>query len=117
MTKFNFFPAINFLAYVKRIKIRYNPCSSYNDNCRKLIHHIETNQKKDKFKNLEYTLELIDYNDEGLIEIEMQNKKVFRFNPEHYDIKEMQRMIDNEQQQLHHKFMKTNLLENHEKSF
>lgn len=117
MTKFNFFPKINFLAYVKRIKIKYNPTVSYNDNCSKLIHHIEKNQKKDKFTNLDYTLELIDYNEEPLIEIEMQNSKTFRFNPENCDLSEMHRIIDSEQQQLHHKFMKMNLLENNEKQF
>ncbi|CRH00785.1 conserved Plasmodium protein, unknown function [Plasmodium relictum] len=117
MPKFNFFPKVNFLAYVKKIKIKYNPCSTYNDNCRKLIHHIEAKQKKDKFLNLEYTLELIDYNEEPLIEIEMQNSKVFKFNPEYYNLLEMQRVIDNDQQQLHQNFMRTNLLENHEDSF
>ncbi|EAA17984.1 hypothetical protein [Plasmodium yoelii yoelii] len=79
MPKFNFFPKVNFLAYIKRIKIKYNPCGVYNDNCRKLIHHIEAKQKKDKFLNLEYKLELIDYNEEPLIEIEMLNSKIFKY--------------------------------------
>ncbi|CAX64364.1 hypothetical protein PFMG_00693 [Plasmodium falciparum IGH-CR14] len=117
MPKFNFFPHVNFLAYIKKISIRYNPCGTYNDNCRKLIHLIENKQKKDKFLNLDYKLELIDYKDEPLIEIEMQNSKVFKFNPENYDLMEIQRVIDNEQQQLHHNFMKNNLLENNEDSF
>ncbi|KYN97340.1 hypothetical protein PGSY75_1357600, partial [Plasmodium gaboni] len=39
------------------------------------------------------------------------------FNPENYDLMEIQRVIDNEQQQLHHNFMKNNLLENNEDSF
>ncbi|KAI4837148.1 hypothetical protein MKS88_003618 [Plasmodium brasilianum] len=117
MPKFNFFPKVNFLAYIKRINIKYNPCGSYNDNCRTLIHHIEAEQKKDKFLNLEYKLELIDYNEEPLIEIEMQNSKVFKFNPENYNLSEIQRVIDANQQQLHQNFMKTNLLENHERSF
>lgn len=117
MTKFNFFPKIDFLAYMKRIKIKYNPTTSFNDNCSKLIYHVENNQKKNKFVDLDYTLELIDYNEEPEVEIEMQNSKIFRFNPENYDISEMHRIIDSEQQQLHHKFMKTNLLENNEKLF
>ncbi|ETW34468.1 hypothetical protein PFAG_04923 [Plasmodium falciparum Santa Lucia] len=122
MPKFNFFPHVNFLAYIKKISIRYNPCGTYNDNCRKLIHLIENKQKKDKFLNLDYKLELIElenenYKDEPLIEIEMQNSKVFKFNPENYDLMEIQRVIDNEQQQLHHNFMKNNLLENNEDSF
>ncbi|CXI67270.1 conserved Plasmodium protein, unknown function [Plasmodium berghei] len=117
MPKFNFFPKINFLAYIKRIKIKYNPCGVYNDNCRKLIHHIEAKQKKDKFLNLEYKLELIDYNEEPLIEIEMLNSKIFKFNPESHDLAEIQRAIDEDQQKLHQNFMKTNLLENNEDTF
>ncbi|CAG9477691.1 conserved Plasmodium protein, unknown function [Plasmodium vivax] len=117
MPKFNFFPKVNFLAYIKKIKIKYNPCAAYNDNCRSLIYHIETQQKKDKFLDLEYKLELIDYNEEPLIEIEMQNSKVFKFNPENYDLPEIQRVIDEDQQQMHKNFMKVNLLENNENSF
>ncbi|SCP04928.1 conserved Plasmodium protein, unknown function [Plasmodium ovale] len=117
MPKFNFFPKVNFLAYIKRIKIKYNPCASYNDNCRKLIHLIEAKQRKDKFLNLEYKLELIDYNEEPLIEIEMQNSKLFKFNPENHDLSEIQRVIDEDQHMLHQQFMKTNLLENNENSF
>ncbi|SBS85017.1 conserved Plasmodium protein, unknown function [Plasmodium ovale curtisi] len=152
MPKFNFFPKVNFLAYIKRIKIKYNPCASYNDNCRKLIHLIEAKQRKDKFLNLEYKLELIElyekiilnaesnairefvsllmlyrciasmcyarpYNEEPLIEIEMQNSKLFKFNPENHDLSEIQRVIDEDQHMLHQQFMKTNLLENNENSF
>ncbi|ETW16609.1 hypothetical protein C923_04948 [Plasmodium falciparum UGT5.1] len=69
MPKFNFFPHVNFLAYIKKISIRYNPCGTYNDNCRKLIHLIENKQKKDKFLNLDYKLELIELENEKSIEI------------------------------------------------
>merc|ERR1712137_1326949 len=59
--KYNLFPRLDFLAYLKRIHVAYHPGRERTEVARNLIMHMTSEPSKKKFPQLQATWELLGY--------------------------------------------------------
>merc|ERR550532_1109032 len=103
--KYNLFPRLDFLAYLKRIHVAYHPGRERTEVARRLIMHMTSDTTKKKFPQLQATWELLGYDAPATIDIEFVNGKTKRFLAEHYSRREMQDIVDAWQFNAHLEYM------------
>eukprot|EP00927_Polykrikos_kofoidii_P074916 TRINITY_DN70970_c0_g1_i1.p1 TRINITY_DN70970_c0_g1~~TRINITY_DN70970_c0_g1_i1.p1 ORF type:complete len:184 (-),score=29.92 TRINITY_DN70970_c0_g1_i1:46-546(-) len=109
--KYNLFPRVDFLAYLKKIHVAYHPGRDRTEVSRRLIMHMTAAASKKKFPNLEATWELLGYDAPATIDVEFVDGRKKRFLAEHYSRHEMQNIIDVWQFEHHLQHMKEHSLE------
>lgn len=109
--KYNLFPPLDFLAYLKRIHVAYHPGRERTEVARKLIMHMTSERTKKRWPKLEASFELLGYDAPATIDVEMLDGRKNRFLAEHYSTREMQDIIDTWQFEAHLEHMKEHSLE------
>jgi hypothetical protein len=109
--KYNLFPKLHFLDYVKRIHVSYHPGREQVETARQLILQITSDSTKRKFPKLEASWELLGYDAPAVVDIELVNGATKRFLADHYSRCEMQAIIDQWQYTAHMEHMKQHSLE------
>merc|ERR1712066_403269 len=92
--KYNLFPRLDFLAYLKSIHVAYHPGRERTEVARRLIMHMTSESSQRKFPQLKASWELLGYDAPATIDIEFVNGKQKRFLAEHYSQREMQDLVD-----------------------
>mmetsp|Transcript_73623 Transcript_73623/g.227357 ORF Transcript_73623/g.227357 Transcript_73623/m.227357 type:complete len:147 (-) Transcript_73623:166-606(-) len=110
--KYNLFPRLDFLAYLKSIHVAYHPGRERTEVARRLIMHMTSEPSKKKFPQLKATWELLGYDAPATIDVEFATGKKKRFLAEHYSRQEMQDIVDTWQFGAHLQHMKEHSLEN-----
>eukprot|EP00920_Eleutheroschizon_duboscqi_P015082 GHVT01034922.1.p1 GENE.GHVT01034922.1~~GHVT01034922.1.p1 ORF type:complete len:119 (-),score=13.90 GHVT01034922.1:496-852(-) len=111
MPKYNFFPPLDFLAYLKSIHVAYTPGRARTEVCRQLIKHFEDPQTVKRFPKLKASYQILGYDSPSTVHLELVNGKKHRFLAERFSMKEMQLMFDNDQFSAHLERMKKQSLE------
>eukprot|EP00440_Ansanella_granifera_P068082 gb/GFBE01073857.1/.p1 GENE.gb/GFBE01073857.1/~~gb/GFBE01073857.1/.p1 ORF type:complete len:117 (+),score=37.14 gb/GFBE01073857.1/:1-351(+) len=109
--KYNLFPRLDFLAYLKRIHVAYHPGRERTEVARRLIMHMTSEQSQRKFPNLKSSWELLGYDAPATIDVELVDGRKKRFLAEHFSQREMQDIIDTWQFEAHLQHMKEHSLE------
>mmetsp|Transcript_88335 Transcript_88335/g.205519 ORF Transcript_88335/g.205519 Transcript_88335/m.205519 type:complete len:117 (-) Transcript_88335:133-483(-) len=110
--KYNLFPRLDFLAYLKSIHVAYHPGRERTEVARRLIMQMTSESTKKKFPQLKASWELLGYNAPATIDVEFVHGKKKRFFAEHYSKQEMQDIVDSWQFEAHLQYMKEHSLEN-----
>lgn len=109
--KYNLFPKLDFLDYIKKLHVSYHPGRERTETARQLILHMTSEATKRKHPKLEATWELLGYDSPAIVDIELLNGHKKRFLAEHYSRGEMQAIIDKWQYTAHMEHMKQHSLE------
>ncbi|CAE8637367.1 unnamed protein product [Polarella glacialis] len=91
--KYNLFPRLDFLAYLKRIHVAYHPGRERTEVARRLIMHMTSESAMRKFPNLKSSWELLGYDAPATVDVELVDGKKKRFLAEHYSQREMQETV------------------------
>merc|ERR1712216_1006257 len=92
--KYNLFPRLDFLAYLKRIHVAYHPGREKTEVARRLIMRIMADTTKVKYPQLQASWELLGHDAPTTIDVEFVNGNKKRFLAEHYTQNEMQDIAD-----------------------
>ncbi|KAF5153626.1 hypothetical protein TpMuguga_02g02270 [Theileria parva strain Muguga] len=111
MPKYNIFPKLPFLSYIDKIHIRYMPGSPHDDTCRKLMLNLLNPSTSKRFPNLQYTYELLNYNERPEIFITIRPNTSLRFYADSYNLEDIHKEIDVYQYDAHIKYTKHRSLE------
>mmetsp|Transcript_15073 Transcript_15073/g.35402 ORF Transcript_15073/g.35402 Transcript_15073/m.35402 type:complete len:116 (+) Transcript_15073:119-466(+) len=109
--KYNLFPRLDFLAYLKKIHVAYHPGREKTEVARRLIMQMTSEPTKRKFPKLQASWELLGYDAPATVDVEFMDGRKRRFMAEHYSQNEMQRIVDHWQFEAHLGYMKEHSLE------
>ncbi|KAG6440024.1 hypothetical protein BBOV_III006175 [Babesia bovis T2Bo] len=111
MPRYDLFPKLPLLAYVDRVHVRYRPGLRNSETCRQFLLSLLRPETSRRYPNLNYTYELLSYDDRPEITITLCSKVSHRFYADEYSLEDIRRAIDNDQYQAHLAYMKERSLE------
>mmetsp|Transcript_95148 Transcript_95148/g.188494 ORF Transcript_95148/g.188494 Transcript_95148/m.188494 type:complete len:158 (+) Transcript_95148:44-517(+) len=109
--KYNLFPRLDILAYLKSIHVAYHPGRPRTETARKLITHLSSDKTRKKFPKLQATWQLLGYDAPTTVCLELVDGRKKSFVGERYTLLEMQDLIDAWQFECHLQYMKNSSLE------